>query len=111
MAIFPRPVHPRVLVADIRRIWRSSTNRYKLVFGALAIGITSLIVTGFILDARWQVPPRGPQIIYVEDFPANRTDEQIKQDQWKDAAARRQAADERRRQFKRLDQQLKRFGF
>jgi hypothetical protein len=110
MAIFPRPVHPRVLVADIRRIWGSSTNRYKLVFGAIAIGVTSLIVTGFILDSRWQVPPQGPQIIYAENFPANRTDEQIRQDQWADARKRRAEAEERQRQWKRVERQLSSFG-
>lgn len=110
MAIFPRPVRPRVLIADIRRLWRGSTNRYKLVFGAIAIAMTSLIVTGFILDSRWLVPPDGPKVIYAEDFPANRTDEQIREDQWADARKRRAAAEERRRQWKKLDDQLSRYG-
>jgi len=111
MAIFPRPVHPRTLIADVRRVWRSSTSRYKLVFGAISIAVTSLIVTGFILDSRWLGTSSGPTVIYAEDFPANRTDEQIKQDQWAVARERRAAAEERRRQWKRLDNVLSRYGF
>jgi len=110
MAIFPRPVHPRVLIADIRRIWRSSTNRYKLVFGAISVAITSLILTGFIIDSRRLHAQERPKIIYAEDFPANRTDEQIKQDQWAVARERRAAMEERRRQWQRLDKALSRYG-
>ena len=111
MSIYPRPVKPRVLIADVKRVWLSSTSRYKLVFGAIAIGITSIIITGFILESRWGVLPEGPQIVYAEDFPANRTDAQIKQQQWADAAERRKAIEERRREFKKLDDALTSHGF
>jgi hypothetical protein len=110
MAIFPRPARPKALIADIRRVWNSSTSRYKLVFGALAIGITSTIVTGFIVQTRWDAMPKGPQIIYAEDFPANRTDAQIQKDQWEDARKRRELADERRRQWQRVQAALSKFG-
>lgn len=110
MTIFPRPARPKALMADIKRIWGSSTNRYKLVFGALAIGMTSIVITGFILESRWGVLPEGPQIVYAQDFPVNRTDEQIKKDQWADAAERRKAVEERRRQWKKIDDALTRSG-
>ena len=74
MRIFLRPARPRVLIADIKRIWNGSTSRYKLVFGALSLGITSMIVTGFILQTRWDAMPTGPQLIYAANFPADRTD-------------------------------------
>ena len=111
MSIYPRPVKPHVLIADVKRVWRSSTNRYKLVFGAIAIGITSIIITGFILESRWGVLPEGPQIVYANDWPANRTDAQIKQQQWADAIERRKAIEERRREFKKLDDALTSHGF
>ena len=111
MSIFLRPARPKALIADVRRVWRSSTNRYKLVFGALAIGVTSIIVTGFVLESRWGVLPEGPQLIYAEDFPVNRTDAQIKEDQRADARARREAADERRREWKKVDDALSSHGF
>ena len=111
MAIFPRPARPKALIADIKRVWNSSTGRYKLFFGALAIGITSMIVTGFIVQTRWDAMPKGPQLVYAEDFPANRTDAQIQKDQWEDARKRREAADERRRQWQKIQNELSRFGF
>jgi hypothetical protein len=52
----------------------------------------------------------GPQLIYVESWPANRTDEQIKAEQKIDQAARDKAKAERQRQFKKLDDQLERLG-
>ena len=111
MSIFPRPARPHILIADVKRVWRSSTSRYKLVFGAIAIGITSIIVTGFVLESRWGVLPEGPQLVYAEDFPANRTDAEIRQQQWIDAAERRKAVDARRREFKKLDDALTSHGF
>jgi hypothetical protein len=111
MSIFLRPAKPKVLIEDVKRLWRGSTNRYKLVFGALAIGITSIIVTGFVLESRWGVLPEGPQVVYAEDFAANRTDAQIREDQWADARARREAADERRREWKKIDDALTSHGF
>jgi hypothetical protein len=111
MAIFLRPAKPKVLIADVKRLWRGSTSRYKLVFGALALAITSTIVTGFIVESRWGVLPEGPQMIYAEDYPADRTDAQIKADQRKDAMARREAADERRREWKKIDDALSSHGF
>jgi len=110
MAIFPRPARPRALIADAKRIWSSSTNRYKLVFGALAIGMTSIVITGFILESRWGVLPEGPQLIYANDWPAARTDAEIKAQQRVDAVEKRKWDEERRRQWKKLDDELARHG-
>jgi len=110
MAIFPRPARPKALIADIKRVWNSSTGRYKLFFGALAIGITSMIVTGFIVQTRWDAMPKGPELIYAEDFPANRTDAQIQQDQWADARKRRALAEERKRQWQKVEAAVSKFG-
>jgi hypothetical protein len=111
MAVFPRPARPRALIADIKRLWANSTSRYKLVFGAAAIGMVSLIVTGFVVEPRWGVMPEGPQVVYVSDWPATRTDAQIKDQQRIDAMERRKFADERRRQWQKLDRSLDRLGF
>jgi hypothetical protein len=111
MSIFLRPARPSALIADVKRIWGSSTGRYKLVFGAAALAITSLIVTGFVVESRWGVLPEGPQIVYAEDFPANRTDAEIRQQQWVDAAERRKANEARRLQWKKLDDALTSHGF
>ncbi|WP_162875504.1 hypothetical protein [Sphingomonas crusticola] len=111
MAVFPRPAHPRAVIADVRRLWSTSTRRYKLVFGAAAIGVTSLLITIFILESRWGVLPEGPQVVYVSDWPVTRTDAEIKAQQRIDATEKRKLADERRRQWQKVDRNLDRLGF
>lgn len=111
MSAFPRPARPRAILADVKRMWATSTRRYKLVFGAAAIAVTSLIITGFILESRWGVMPEGPQIVYASDWPATRSDAEIKDQQRIDAMERRKFADDRRRQWQKLDHSLDRLGF
>lgn len=111
MAVFPRPARPKALVADVKRLWANSTTRYKLVFGAAAVAMVSIIVTGFVVESRWGIMPEGPQITYMENWPATRTDAEIKAQQRVDAVERRKYNDERRRQFQRLDEKLDRMGF
>ena len=111
MAFFPRPAAPRAIIADAKRLWMASTRRYKLVFGAAAIGVTSLLITIFILESRWGVMPEGPQLVYAADWPVTRTDAQIKDQQHVDAVERRKLADERRRQWQKVDKSLDRLGF
>lgn len=110
MSIFPRPARPQTLIADAKRLWKNSTRRYKLVFGAAAIGMTSLVITGFILESRWGVMPEGPQVVYASDWSLNRTDEEIRKQQWIDAAEKRKADEARRAQWKKLDDALTRHG-
>ncbi|WP_420139682.1 hypothetical protein [Sphingomonas sp.] len=110
MAFFPRPAHPRAVLADVRRLWATSTRRYKLVFGTAAIAVTSLLVTMFVVESRWGVMPEGPQIVYAADWPVSRTDAEIKDQQRKDAMENRKLADERRHQWQKLDKSLERLG-
>jgi len=65
--------------------------------------IPGLIVLGFYVDANIQPEP---QIIYVQSWPENRTDEQIKAEQKIDQAARDKAAAEKRRQYQELAKRL-----
>jgi len=76
---------------------------------ALAVAIPVGIVTVFDIDGRTNIMP-GPQLIYVESWPANRTDEQIKAEQKIDQAARDKFKKERQAEFKRLDDKLERLG-
>ena len=110
MAYFPRPARPRTLIADVKRLWTNSTTRYKLVFGAASIAMVSIIITGFVIESRWGVLPEGPEVLYVSDWPATRTDAEIKAQQHIDAVAKRKFDDERRRSFQRLDDSMKKYG-
>lgn len=105
----PRPASPRALWADIRA-FTSERRPYHWVALALAIAIPLGIVVIFVLDGRTNIMP-GPQIIYVESWPANRSDEQIKAEQKIDQAARDKAKKERQAEFQRIDDALERYGF
>ena len=111
MSIFPRPARPQTLIADVKRIWRASTRRYKLVFGAAAIGMTSLVITGFVLESRWGVLPEGPQIVYASDWTLKRTDAEIRKQQWVDAAEKRKARDAQQLKWKNLVDEMTWHGF
>jgi hypothetical protein len=104
----PRPASPRALWADIRA-FTSQRAPHQWVALALALAIPAAIVIVFVLDGRTNILP-GPQLIYVESWPASRTDEQIKAEQKIDQAARDKFRKERQEQFKRLDEKLERYG-
>lgn len=85
--------------------------RYKLLFATLSVAITSLIVTGLIIESWWGIEPEGVQIVYAADFPSNRTDAQIIAQQKIDQAILEKAKAERRRQFQKLDDNMTKLGF
>jgi hypothetical protein len=104
----PRPASPRALWADLRA-FASERRPHHWVAAGLAIAMPVAIIFLFVLDGRTNILP-GPQLIYVESWPANRSDEEIKAQQKIDQAARDKANKERQEQFKRLDDKLERLG-
>ena len=104
----PRPASPRALWADLRA-FTSERRPHQWVAMALAVAMPVAIVVTFYLDGKTNILP-GPQLIYVESWPANRSDEEIKAQQKIDQAARDKANKERQRQFKELDDKLERLG-
>ena len=104
----PRPASPRALWADIRA-FTAERRPHHWVALALAVAMPLGIIFIFDLDGRTNIAP-GPQLIYVESWPADRSDEQIKAEQKIDQAARDKAKKERQEQFKRLDERLERLG-
>lgn len=104
----PRPASPRVLWADIKAIFgQRSPHRMVAATAALVMPLAILVI--FYFDARTNIMP-GPQVIYVESWPADRSDEQIIAKQKADQAEREALLEERRRQFQRLDERLKKVG-
>jgi hypothetical protein len=104
MAVFP-PFHsPRAALRDLRAFMRQRS-REQVIGAMLAVLVTIIIVIMFLVDPQINTAP-PQQIIYVESYPANRTDEQIKADQKKDQAEREAALKERQRQFQKLENQL-----
>jgi hypothetical protein len=104
----PRPASPRALWADVRA-FAGQRSPHHWVAAALAVTMPVALIILFLVDGRTNIAP-GPQLIYVESWPANRSDAQIKADQKRDQAKRDAAMKERQRQFKKLDEDLERLG-
>jgi hypothetical protein len=103
----PRPASPRVLWADLRA-FLAQRSRHQWIAAGVAVLMPTILITLFILDSASLKP--GPQMIYVESWPANRTDEQIMAEQKEDQARREAAKAERQRQFKKASDQLEKIG-
>jgi hypothetical protein len=104
----PRPASPRVLMQDLRDFWRARP-RGHWIAAALAATVTTGILLAFYIDSRQLAEPRE-QIIFLDSWPANRTDDQIRAQQKADLDARTRAEAEHRRQLQRIDQNLNRLG-
>ena len=104
MSWFPRPVSPRAAFADLRA-FMSRSSREQRIGGMLALLSTTIIVIVFFVDAKINTAP-PPQIVYVEDWRADRSDEEIIARQKKDQAEREAALKERQRQFQELENKL-----
>ncbi len=101
----PRPASPRALIADLRAFARERSP-VKWIAALIALAMPVIIILGFIKDGKTNIAP-GEQIIFVDSWTANRTDDQIKADQVKRQAQQEAQQAERQRQFKELE---RRFG-
>ena len=104
MSWFPSPVGPRAAVRDLVAVFRHSS-REQLIGGALALLSTIIVIILFTVDSKINTAP-PPQIVYVEQWSANRTDAEIIEQQKKDQAAKRAAQLEKQRQYQKLEKRL-----
>lgn len=104
MSWFPKPSSPRVAFNDLRA-FMSHRSREQVIGLAMAVLVTMIIVIEFLVDSKINTAP-PPQIIYVENYRADRSDKEIVADQRKDQAEREAAAKEQQRQFQKLENQL-----
>lgn len=104
MAILPPMVGPRAALRDLTAFMRQRS-REQIIGAALAVLVTMIIVIIFFVDSKINTAP-PQQIVYVENFPANRTDEQIVADQTKASEDRKKAEEARRQEFEKLQKQL-----
>ena len=100
----PRPSSPRVLLADLKAFTRERS-RHQWIAAFFAIVMPIVILVGFYYDSRTNIAP-GEQLIYVESWSADRTDEEIIAQQKIDQKAKEARAAERQRQFQKLEKQL-----
>ena len=104
MAILPPTVGPRAALKDLTAFMRQRS-REQLIGAALAVLVTIIIVIVFFVDSKINTAPPA-QIVYVENYPAGRTDADIIADQKKASEERRQAEEARRKEFEKLQKEL-----
>jgi hypothetical protein len=104
MSWFPRPSSPRAALRDLMAVLRHSS-REQRIGAALALLATGIIVVEFLIDSRFGAVP-DPTPVYVELYPANRTDADIIADQKKDQAAKEAAKKAQQEDFKKLAKRL-----
>lgn len=99
------------------RFFLATRKRHELGFLALSLVVTLLILVAFVKDSHFEKPYER-NIIYVEQWPITRTDDQIRAQQKIDQAKRnieRAELEKRRKakqaEFKRLDDKLESWGF
>lgn len=114
MAFFSR-FAPLRAYRDLR-FFLASRQPYELGFLALAMGVTSFFVYAFARDS-YAEPTYRPDIIYVEQYTLSRTDAEIRAAQKVNQAAKdrrlaeQKAAQEKTQaEFKKVDDQLKKWG-
>ena len=104
MAVLPPISTPRAALRDLAAFLRQRS-REQVIGAMLSVLVTTIIVIIFLVDSKINTAP-PPQIIYVEQYSANRTDAEIMADQKKHQAEREARAKERQRQFQKLEKQL-----
>ncbi len=96
-----RPPSPRRLAAGFKDlgVFLRSRGRSDYLIGAVAASITIFVIFAFWHDSRFSAEP---QIVYVENWRADRTDAEIIAQQKKDRIERDKAMAEHRAAFERL---------
>lgn len=105
------------------RAWRDlryyigTRQRHQLGFMGVALALTYVMVVGVIYESRIPPKPYHRDIIYVQQWPANRTDAEIVAQQKIDGIEQTKRENElkrlqaeRRAQFKKVNDGLKAYG-
>ena len=109
MAIFPRPSSPRAALRDLREAI-SAPRKHKMVFAALSFAFPALIFIGMTRQAKIDEDYIPPTIVYVQQWPADRTLDQVRAQQAKDLPAELAARKEREAQAEAQRQAYRRLG-
>ena len=101
------------LVSNLVAGWRDlraffgTLQRYHYVAALVSVTLTGLLIWGFDHDSYFE---RQPQIVYIESWPASRSDAEIQADQRKDSAEKHREQAERRAAFQKLERLNERIG-
>ncbi|HEX8525877.1 hypothetical protein [Allosphingosinicella sp.] len=100
----PRPASPRAVWRDLRA-FAAERKRHQWAAALLAAIVPAAILYIFVLDSNTGLEA-GPRLTFVESWPANRSDAEIKAQQKLTQEQRAAAEAERRRQWKALGDRL-----
>lgn len=95
----PRPASPRALIADLRAFFAQRTKIQLYSFGA-ALLMPVVLIWLFVMDSNSLKP--GPRVIYIESYPASRSDEEVRAAQQARQREAEQKAEETRRRWQAL---------
>lgn len=108
--------NPLAAVRDLRR-FLAGREKHELIFGMLAIAVTTVLIVGFVLDSKDLTRPWERDVHYVQDWPLDRSLEQIRAQQKIDMERREieqakldKLQKERQAEFKKVDDALERLG-
>ena len=115
MSVFAR-YNPLRAFGDLRR-FLASRKKHEIIFLFASFFICGFIVVGFAISSKVEKPYVPPDIIYVQSWRADRTDAEIIAQQKIDMEKQKIQDDKeaefeakKRASFKRLDDQLKKWG-
>jgi hypothetical protein len=96
-----KPPSPRRFLAGFRDLgfFLKTRTRTDYVIAGIAASMTIFVLFAFWHDSAFQ---EEPQIVYVQNWRADRTDDQIRADQKKDRIAREQAEAQRKAVFQKM---------
>lgn len=107
---------PFAAIRDLRR-FLAARGKHELIFGFLAVAVTATLIIGFVLDSKDLTKPWERDIMYVQDWPLDRSLEQIRAQQKIDMEKRKieeakleKLQRERQAEFKKIDDALTRLG-
>lgn len=104
MPVLPPISSPRAALKDLVAFIKRR-DREQIWGLTMAVLVTTIILIVFAVDPKVNTAP-PPAVVYVEDYPATRTDADIKRDQLADAEIRREQAEAKKKQFKELQDKL-----
>ena len=108
--------NPFRALGDLRR-FVASRGRHEIIFLFAALIICALLVGGFALASRVDKPYKPPEIIYVQSWRADRSDAEMIAQQKIDLAQKKiddakeaEFQAKKRAEFKRVSDQMKKWG-
>ncbi|HEX9931826.1 MAG TPA: hypothetical protein VGB08_03195 [Allosphingosinicella sp.] len=100
----PRPASPRALMQDLRA-FAAERSKHQWIAMFVAIAMPAAILVMFYFDGRTNIMP-GEQVIFVESWSAERTDEEIRAAQEVRRKEREKAQAQRQQEWKAVADRL-----